>query len=340
MFLCTGACSESNPAVQVYCSINDDGSSFRLDNSLEVETYGTPFYTSDKLIFHLGERLVRRELGSPGIELTPAGSHITDTQHLAIDKLNMMLYFAMGYAICRVDMNGNNFSRLSPDDGSYYSAPELSTNFNYLTAIKHGQIARMDIQTGIWTELPEPVSAFYAVYIEDTDEYYFYSSTGPFDPKYALCKMNAQRDSSLIFEIPRDNYYEMPNARISKDLRYFALQGKREPYDHVSYSGNVITQRYPSVLMVYDRQNDEIFSIEDCYSYAFTQNLGTLLYSREKHGMADLMRMSLPSREIETIWDGYYHYDTFSYCVSEIYPRFDGRIIHMKAWQHYWKPKT
>ncbi len=327
------SCQDYPPPQRVYCSINADGSGFKEDYSLQISSLGKAFYMSDSMIFYLGDRLVKRAAGGSITALSPAGITITDPQYLAIDKHDARLYFAADNAICQVDMDGQNFSRISPVDDAIYRAPALSYPGNYLTAIRNGQIARMHIQSGTWTILPEAVSAWYAVYTEDTDEYYYFSrNTENYVQSSALCKLDAQRDSILIFSGDNSSGIDEFNAQASLDSRYFASHCMREPQEEWGMFGSSYI-RYPSVLHVYDRQTGDSFTIEACFAYTFTQNSDALLFSRLKYGMADLMRMDLPSRQTSMIWDGYHSPHIYSYSVSEIYARSDGQVMHLKAWK-------
>lgn len=331
-------CNEdAPPPEQVFCSINADGSGFKEDNSLQIAELGGAFYVSDSIIFHLGNRLVRRGIGTSATALSPADLFITDTRYLAIDQQHARLYFAANYAICRVDFDGQNYNMISPADNAFYSAPALSSGGNYLTAIRNGQIARMDIQTGEWTMLPQPVTARYAVFTEDTQEYYYFSNYSDHTmPVSALCKLDAQQDSTLIFSFYDSDLTHYYNAQVSSNFRYFATHNMKEPTEEWGMFGRYFT-RYRSPLWVYDRQTGESFTVEDCFAYTFAPAGDAILYSRFKYGMADLMRMDLPSRQSTMIWDGYYTKNVYSYSVSAMYPRFDGQVMHIKAWKRIWK---
>lgn len=329
------SCDEPIP-VKVFCRINADGSGFKEDNRLRIANLGRAFYVSDDLIFHLGKHLVKHGIGGSVTTLSPVNRSITDTQYLAIDQQHSRLYFAADYAIYQVSFEGYNCSRVSPDDNGHYSAPALSSDGNYLTAIRNGQIARMDIQTEEWTILPQPVTARYAIFTEDTQEYYYFSGFFGNFPTQALCKLDAQQDSTLIFTAFDSDLPHYYNAQVSSSFRYFALHNMKEPTEDINYFGSSFT-RYTSPLSVHDRQTGESFNIEDCFAYTFDPGGNAILYSRLKYGMADLMRMDLSTGQSTMIWDGYHKANVFSYSVSEIFPRFDGQLMYLQAWKRVWR---
>lgn len=336
MLLSGNSCNEPIPE-KVFCVINANGRGFKEDNSLQIANLGRAFYVSDDLIFHLGERLVKHGIGSSVTTLSPEDMPITDTQYLAIDQQNSRLYFAAKFAICRVGFDGQDYRRISPDDNGYYSAPALSSDGNYLTAIRNGQIARMDIQTEEWTVLPEPVTARYAIFTEDTQEYYYFSSyLDYYIPTQALCKLDAQQDSTLIFTAFDSDFSHYYNAKVSSNFRYFASHNMKEPTEDIDYFGSSFT-RYPAPLSVHDRQTGESFIVPDCFTYTFDPGGDAIIYSRLKYGMADLMRMDLSTRQSTMIWDGYHKANVFSYSVSEIFPRFDGQLMYLQAWKRVWR---
>ena len=329
------SCDEPIPE-KVFCRINADGSGFKEDNSLRIANLGRAFYVSDDLIFHLGKHLVKQGISSSVTILSPANKSITDTQYLAIDQQHSRLYFAADYAIYQVSFEGYNRIRVSPDDNGHYSAPALSSNGNYLTAIRDGKIARMDIQTGEWTILPEPVTAKYAIFTEDTQEYYYFSRNSEnYQRTVALYKLDAQQDTTLIFTNSGSYSPDLYNAQVSSNYRYFAIHSMKEPRDD-SYYYRRFT-RYTSPLSVHDRQTGESFIVPDCFTYTFDPGGNAIIYSRLKYGMADLMRLDLSTRQSTMIWDGYHKANVFSYSVSEIFPRFDGQLMYLQAWKRVWR---
>lgn len=328
------------PPHRAYCSINADGSGFKEDYRLMSSTFGKAFYLSDSMIFHLGSRLAKRVIGTAPVYLSPSGMTITDTKYLAIDEAGQMLYFAADNAICRIGFDGQNFSRLSPTDRAVYSAPALSSCGDYLTAIRDKRITRLNLQTGEWLILEEPVTAYYAVYIGEADEYYYYSRyrDDVNETRVALCKLDAQRDSTLIYS-DYDPYSWDPssapdglNAQASDDCRYFAMHFAVEPYQVVDWMGFYYYVRNPYHLNVYDRKTGQTFQVLTCFSYAFVPDSEDILYSHLKFGMADLIRRDLSTGQESMLWDGYYDSDNFIYSVSEIYPRYDGQVIFLNAW--------
>jgi len=164
------------PPVKVSCSIYADGSHFQSeDESMSFSTWGRPFDVSEDMVIHLGSHLYKSVPGGNPSQFFLGTVSVTDYQFLGIDRARQMLYFGGDHSIYRIGFNGQNCTRVSPEDGADYSAPALSSCGNYLIAIRDKHIARMNIQTGEWIVLPEPTTAMYATYIGDIDEYYYYS---------------------------------------------------------------------------------------------------------------------------------------------------------------------
>lgn len=339
--LCVAACNPDTTPFQVLCSIKGNGTGFqKSDNALRSMGYTRTFYLNDNLVFNMGSTLVKREYGSGnGTNLLPENMVITDKQYLAIDRVNSQLYFAADYAIWKVNFTGANLTRISPENRSIYSAPALSPCGNYLTAIKDKRIARLNLNTGIWTELLSPVTAEYSVYFSDTDEYIFYSANQEsYSQRFSLCKLNGvTQDSTWIMSESYDvGSRGRLNLQSSRDHRYFAMHCAWDPQLIPNWMGYDYWERYDATLWTYDRQSGNITSIPNCYSYAFVPDNGELLYSRYKLGMSDLMRMDMVSGESTMVWDGYYAPNLYSYSIRNIYPRDDGQKIHIDTWV---KPK-
>ncbi|MEF3695166.1 MAG: hypothetical protein V3576_07455 [Candidatus Cloacimonadota bacterium] len=340
VFFLLGAskCSDNTAApVKIYCSIKSDGSQFMcVDNSLSIATMGRPFYVNEDMIVQLGDRLSKREPGGSLTNLSPDGLSITDHQYLAIDHDRHILYFSGNYSIYQVGFNGENCSQISPTDG-LYTAPALSSCGNYLTAIRDQQIARMNLQTGEWIVLPSPVTAFYATYIGETGEYYFFSRHVDHNmPEMALCKLSAQQDSTQILFLYDSDIPKLYNAQCSPDFRYFAMHRMIEPRGEWGFFSSYWT-RFNSDLQIYDRQTQQSFTIPNCYSYSFSPDQSSLLYSRDLHGMSDLMRLDLASRTSTTIWDGFVRRNHYSYSTTEIFPLETGQKIHLQVWERKWR---
>jgi hypothetical protein len=336
-----GCGDDTPPPYRVRCSIHGDGSQFTpCDYSLQVSALGKAFYVSDDLVFLLGETLAKQNLITGEVtQLSPSGMVVTDKKYLAIDRLNQQLYFAAENAIYRIGFNGQGLTRLSLVGNGSYSAPALSTCGQYLTAIRDSQISRMDINTLEWINLEETDTALYAIYADDEDVYYYYYiyNEPEYDDDY-LCfsKLNPdnQEDTMLMCDInyAGQSFYSSLSLQVSEDSRYFAMQMVKEPRDE-GYMLGPEWHRYPSTLRIYDRLAGQSFNIADSFCFAFAEDGNALLYSRLKYGMADLMRMDLPSRTSTMIWDGYYSNDYYSYAISEIFPRYDGEVIHFNAWE-------
>ncbi len=336
LLLC--ACDPDTIPEKVYCKMAGDGSGFVLnDTSLKVSTLGRAFYVDDDLVFYLGDKLFKSSLNSNlMIQLIPDILGISDKRYLPMDRNRNLLFFAANDAIYQVGFDGGNLIRLSPDDGGIYSAPALSSCGNYLTAIKDLQIARLDLQSGEWIELSSSQNAIYAVYFSDSNEYYCYNTdpTGYYT-NISLCKIDAKDSTSTVLMEGTYGSFDVswPNLRSSRDHRYFAMHQMREPQLIANYFSPDNWERYKFTLRVYDRLTGDIFTVSDCYSYAFVMGADELIYSRDVHGMADIMRRDLNNGNDTMVWDGYYYKNNYSYSVTEIFVRHDGQKIVIDAWK-------
>ena len=337
LMICLSGCDPDTVPFLTFCRINGDGTQFvKSDNSLDTIHLGRAFYLSDSQVLYLGNSLALRNLTTNQIQnLTPSELVITDKRYLGIDKHLGLLYFAANNAIYRVGFNGENLTRLSPEDGYSYSAPAISGLERYLTAIRNKHIVRYDTQTQEWSELPTPITACYAVYHEESGEYYYYSS---YEQNYqtviSLCKTNgAEADSTFLMSRVYSEFNEnWLNLRVSEDQRWFGIHNMLEPQEHADYWVGSQWYRYSYDLWVYDRIGGTTTTLPACYSYAFVHNTGELLYSHLQKGMADLMKMDLGSGLSTLIWDGYYSPNNYSFSISEIYPRADGQRIYLRNW--------
>lgn len=337
LMLCISSCKPDTVPYQTYCSIQGDGTLFdKEDNSLRISSFGRAFYLTDSQVLYLGESLVLRDLRTGLTEyLSPNNLIITDERYLAIDKLNALIYFAANHDIYRVGFNGQNLAQISPSGSGSYSAPSLSGLGYYLTAIKDGHIMRYDTQTGEWLQLATPTTASYAVFLEDSEEYYFYSvCEDGYYSDVSLCRTNgAESDSTMLLN---RRYPEFDNTwlnlRVSKDHRWFGLHSKRDPRENIDWFGGSSWERFPTDLMVYDRISDNTSCIPDCYSYAFVLDADELMYSHYQKGMADFRKMDLNSGLSTLIWDGYYCPGNYFFSISEIFPRADGQKIYLSPW--------
>lgn len=337
LMLCISSCEPDTVPFLTYCSIQGDGTLFdKDDNSLAVGSWSRAFYLSDDTVFYLGSSLVRRNLITNQTQyLTPPELAITDKRYLAIDKHLAILYFSANNAIYQVGFNGENLSRLSPEDGYGYSAPAISALGQRLTAIRNKRIMSYDTQTEDWSELPSPVSACYAVYLEDSGEYYYYSSQEQgYWTVISLCKTNGtEADSTFLMKREYSDFNKnWLNLRVCHNQRWFGIHNMLEPEVQYDMWGGSQWYRYSSDLLVYDRITGTTTTIDDCYSYAFVHNTGELLYSHYQHGMADVRKMNLNSGLSTLIWDGYYCKDNYFFSMSEIYPRADGHKIYLRTW--------
>lgn len=335
-------CKPETTPFEISCSIMMDGEQLiQNDNRMMISSYGKAFYMSDYLIFHLGDSLIKRSLNSiSGYQLTPVHLVITDKKYMGIDYQRLILYFAANHAIYKVGFGGENLTRLSLDDGRQYSAPALSNCGNYLTSIVNNRINKLDLQTGQWTELTSPVTATYAVYTSDTDEYFFFSkSTTDYPYTYTLSKLTGTtQDSISIMTMNGSGYYDSRTEfSVSNNHRFIAMHHAKKPERDYSYI-SVAWIRYRFPLWVYDRQTGIVINIPDCYSYAFSPISDEIIYSRYKFGMADIMRMDLDSGQEEMVWDGYYNKNHFSYCIEHFFIRGDGNLMFFEGWKRALRP--
>ncbi len=337
------ACGDDTPSpYKMYCTVNGAGSMNAVpDGNLKLNSLGKAFYLTDDLVFHLGDVLTSHSLNT-GMHtpLTPDNVPITDKQYLAIDRQQHVLYCAAGDAIYQVGFDGSGFTKLSPDGEGIYSAPALSPDGQYLTAIHDGYIARLNLGSGEWNELAAPEDAFYAIYTADQDAYYSFTLTNVSvyqDQYLQLFKQDALSQTPISLMVDVRDYSDFVSfnvdARISPDGNYLAMLFTMEPIDTGGYLTGHMWQRFPVTLNIYDRNSGAVSQISDCFAYSFVQNTGELLYSHLKYGMADLIRMDLSTGVSFMVWDGYHEKDYYSYSVTAIYPRDDGGKIHLDAWK-------
>jgi len=341
IMLLLSSCGEPEPTpYQHYCSISGDGSNYiAYDNRLKIDTLGKPFYVSDNMVFNLGNVLYSHPANSGGQNII-AFEQITDKQHLAIDRQNHRLYYAAENAIYQVGFYGENPVKISPDGAGFYSAPVLSPDGRYLTAIRAGRIVRRDMYSGEWVEVEAYLGAFYASYASDEDAYYYYA-VQPVPDSYqkciSFCRINPHTlEKTILMEgYASDSTITNNNieTQISPNGRYFTMQLILEPISEVNWwdgSNNWI--RYTTNLYIYDRINHAITTIPMCFSHSFVAGTGDLLYSHWGYGMADMMKLSLPAGNSIRVWDGYSGKNLYSWSISRIYPRDDGNVIFMDAW--------
>ncbi|MDP2401164.1 MAG: hypothetical protein Q8M66_04230, partial [Actinomycetota bacterium] len=152
----------------------------------------------------------------------------------------------------------------------------------------------------------------------------------------SLCKTNAAlQDSTLLMSAQYAIDYDgaLLLLRSSKNHRYLAMHTSLLPQRIYSWMGDYYWERYTQTLMVYDRQTGITQTIPACFGFSLVENTDQLYYSRAKYGMADLMSMDLTTGQSVMVWDGYYAPNEYSYSIDEIYPRFDGQKVHLKAWR-------
>jgi hypothetical protein len=329
---------------QLFSSLCGDGSCLSIgDPRLKIDSYANTFYVSDDLVFHLSTDLFRHSIvtGSE-TRLNPVGIKITDTEYMAIDKENQLLYFSANYSIYQIGFDGQNITRLSPADNRIYSAPALSSCGQYLTAICDGNIARYEFSTQQWVYVEAPDMVLYAVYASDEDAYYyFYKQQDYSNNNFGITKLCRLDAASLTITELMSQFYDTPpqtGAKLlfqtSSSSRYFAMQSVSPPWQDISFFwGYGPWQRFPNMLNVYDRSNAQVIDIPDSFTFSFVPDTEILLYSHLKYGMADLISLDLSTGESTMIWDGFYEDISYSYSITRIYPRHDGGYLFIDAWR-------
>ncbi len=327
LMLVISGCDDMYPGPNLtYGSLWLDGQSqVKTDNSLMVGSWGKAFYVSDLYVFHLGNKLVRRSLNQGGVtQMIPDDLSITDKKNLAIDTAGQLLYFAAGNAIYKISFNSSGMARISPDDGGIYSSPVLSPGGDYLMAIRNGKMMRYEMAAGSWIEVLPEVNVISAVYIPETDEYYYYATYQDTGTNMAGLYSYAagQGAGTLRMSVEYINNQAEHIFEVNYTGRYFAIRARNK--DSWSIQNGI--------LKIYDRVDEDIIEIGNNYSFAFSKTSETMIFSRKMHGMADLNKIDLDNRQTVLLWDGYYSPTSYSYTVDEIYLRFDDQLLHFKGY--------
>lgn len=328
---------------QLFSSLCGDGSCINIgDPRLKIDSHANTFYISDDLVFHLGTDLFRHSIitGSE-TRLSPDGMKITDTEYMAIDKENQLLYFAANNSIYQIDFDGQNITRLSSADNRTYSAPALSSCGQYLTAVCDGNIARYKLSTQQWAYVEAPDMVLYAVYASDEDAYYYFYKQDSNNSSFSITKLCKLDAATLTVTELMSQIYDTPpqtGAKIvlqtSSSNRYFAMQSVSPPWQDFNFFwGYGAWQRFPNMLKVYDRTSGLVTDIPDSFTFSFVPDTEILLYSHLKYGMADLISLDLSTGESTMIWDGFYEDISYSYSITRIYPRHDGGYLFIDAWR-------
>ena len=327
IFLAVSSCDDSyipEPWKTNY-SLNQDGSNFvRLDNRMLLEPWGTPYYISEDLVLHVRNKIYSRSLDSNQVrQLLPDLLSLTDNENIAIDLDAQKLYFSANNHIYTCNFSGAGLTDLSPNETGTLLAPALSEDNNYLTAIRAGQILRLNLQSGQWEELAGPQNARYAIYQSSKDRYYYYaSSTSPvtnylysWDPESGLATQIMQQPGNP----------DSIKWGTSTDRRFFVLHKQTHPY-----YGNL-----PEDLLLYDSETGIIQQIDQCFAFSFDPAHPQLYYSRQMWGMADLNCLDLDSGESRLLWDGFNSEITYSYSIGNIFLRADGAHLFLSGWTAY-----
>ncbi len=299
------------------CSLDSDGSNFVLgDTRLYNSSRGTAYYLSDELVFYAGRQILRAPLGAATtVAVTPAEQQLSQDGIIAIDQPLQRLYYAWNGDIYVCGFSGENRINLSTDTDRALSLPTLSEDRDHLVAISGGKINRLEIASGNWTHLDQPVNALYAVYVSAEDRYYYFGSNGNTKSFYGLDPSAGtpellMTNSAWAFEL---------SYSVSPDLRFFGLL-KREHSWQVEYD---------DILRVYDRREKDIIEIPACNAYAFSPVDGRMLYSQGNWGLADLHLRDLDTEEDTLLLDGIYSSTTYSCIMYRIDWRADaGKIFY------------
>lgn len=337
------SCEDTSPIpILTTSSIRSDGTGFTdNDSPTSYSTLRSTYYLSDDLIFLLSDKLSRKSLSSYGeTVLTPVGMELTDKEYLAIDKANEVLYFGANDAIYKVGFDGQGLVRLSQNDGNKYYAPALSACGRYLTAANDTCIARFDIEQYQWNYVNVPFGSLYGIYAADENAYYYYSnhiSPTNNNDYVKLIRLDAATLASneMMSMIDYKPFFQTHRRQleISNNCRYFGMQHVIEPYQEITWWGSNPWQRFSSDLQVFDRVAARVIVIPSSFTFAFIPDSDEMLYSHLMYGMADLMRMDLTNSESTMIWDGFYQTNIYSYSVSRLIPRYDGRKVYIHGWK-------
>lgn len=330
LMLVISGCDDFYPGPDLihYSLILDGNSSVRVDNSLMVSSWGKAYYVSDQYIFHLGNKLVRRSMNQAGVvQMIPDNLSITDKYNIAIDTDNQLLYFAAGNAIYKISFDGSGMARISPDDGGIYSCPVLSPGADYLMAIRNSKMMRYKLDGNSWQEILPTINASYAVYIPETEQYYFFRKyyeassykLGLFS--YVL----GDTISAPLINLTTTSSDFRPECMVDPSGRYFAMKIQIQSWDGYS----------PGTILVYDRIEQDRIELAKGFCFAFSPVDDTMIYSRQMHGMADLNLINLDTRQLTLLWDGYISQSSYSYSLEELYWRFDGQVLHIRGYKGY-----
>ncbi|PKN79536.1 MAG: hypothetical protein CVU48_05065 [Candidatus Cloacimonetes bacterium HGW-Cloacimonetes-1] len=299
------------------CSLNSDGSNFsRFDNRLFVNM-GKQYYISDDLVFYLSTAIRRGSIyqNTPP-QVISAHLRIIDTETMAIDIVNQKIYCATSDGIYRLPFYGSGLTNLSPAVSGSVIAPVLSTDRNYLTAVRDGHILRLNLNSGEWIEEAGFSGVTYATYVAETNQYYYYATTSNLNVM-GLWRATPGSDEPTLLMNMNGAVADL-KWDISHDQLYFGLYYKRK----LSWRPGVA-----NILKICDRAGTEVAQIDSCYSFAFAPSEERVCYSQYIWGMADINMLDLTTGTNDLIFDGYFTRNTYSYSISNIVLRHDGSRI-------------
>jgi len=321
-----GSCDDMLPGPnQTNYSLFSDGSQRRIDKRLKHDNWGVPYYISEDIVFQLSAKIYRRSLNATQIQqLIPDSLAISDQNTLEIDVDKGKLYFAANNHIYSCSFSGTDMINLSRYEEGAFSSPALSDCRNYLTAIRSGSILSLNLLTGEWIELEGPTGVVYAVYVESTDEYFYFAKELNSSEMALWRFIPDTQASTMIMKLVCESGFNF-SFSASPDRRYFALQSKDHNPD-ITYGEN---------LLIYDRQNGLIQQIDNCFTYAFDNNSRRFYFSRQKFGLADLNYIDLQSGATTLVWDGYISQTSFSYSINRINLRADGLHMFISGYTGY-----
>ena len=311
-----GGCDDSYVPgpMDTSCSMYTDGSGLTRQDTRIVWSFGKPYYISDDLVFYLSTRISRKSLSSANrTMLTSPLIQVTDTENMAIDTVDQKIFFATSDGIYRMSFDGSGLTNLSPGATASIMAPVLSTDRNYLTAVRDGHILRLNLNSGEWIEEAGFSGVTYATYVTETNQYYFYAPTSNLNVMGLWSATAGSNEPSLLMSM--NGAAADLKWSISHDQRYFGLYYKRLQ----SWRPGVA-----NALKICDRSGTEVVQIDSCYSFTFAPSNSQVCYSRYIWGMADINMFDLTTGTNNLIFDGYFRRYSYSYSISNIVLRHDG----------------
>ncbi|MEF3693818.1 MAG: hypothetical protein V3576_00545 [Candidatus Cloacimonadota bacterium] len=329
IMLLLSACDEyyEPDPILISNSVNADGSDLRIrDNRLFNSNWGNPVYISEIMVLHIGNKVYSRALGSNIVrQLIPDNLQVTDKVNYDLDMNEQRLYVAINNHIYSLKFDGSELTDHSPATTDTLSCPVLSEDGNYLTALSNGKIKRLDLQSGVWQDSPVPHKAEYAVYISQTDTYYYYTDLSAKSSKAFWSWEVSTADTTRIMELEYVYHDRSLVPGLSRDRRYMALYMA----SNGSYGGLL------GDFKLYDRLTNQVTTIPAVYAYSFSLTEPKLYYSRSYKGMADLKLLELETGIHSLIWDGFYNQTNYSRSLTQICPRADGAHVFFNGYQRF-----